>query len=79
MSQPASKESLQALHALVANHLAAKITSGEATAADVSNALRMLKDNNITALLVPGSPLKGLLDSLPFRQGADPLDGVSEH
>lgn len=66
MSERASQEALDGLHGLVANELARKIRSGEATAADYAVAVRFLKDNHIEALPVAGSPLKALTDSLPF-------------
>lgn len=44
----ASEGTLGLLHTLVAQSLIDKIKAGEATASDVSNALKMLKDNNIT-------------------------------
>lgn len=44
----ASESTLGLLHTIVAQSLIDKIKSGEATASDVSNALKMLKDNNIT-------------------------------
>lgn len=62
----ATDEALRGLHGLVASELARKIRSGEATAADFSAAIKFLKDNHIEAVPAPGSPLKGLVDSLPF-------------
>ena len=44
----ASEGELGGLHGIVARYLAEKIASGEATASDVSNAIKLLKDNNIT-------------------------------
>lgn len=44
----ASEGELGALHGVVARYLAEKIASGEASASDVSNAIKLLKDNNIT-------------------------------
>lgn len=44
----ATENELGALHALVAKALADKIAAGEATASDFSNAIKLLKDNNIT-------------------------------
>ena len=35
--------------------------------ADISNAIKFLKDNHIDAMPVQGSPLDGLLNSLPFN------------
>lgn len=44
----ASEGLLALLHDAAAKLLLARIQSGEATASDVANALKMLKDNNIT-------------------------------
>jgi len=33
----------------------------------ISNAIKFLKDNNIDAIPVQGSPLDGLLEALPFN------------
>lgn len=65
MSKATSKE-LDALHALVAQTLAAKLRSGEATAAEISVAVKFLKDNGIEAVVAPSSPMAALTDSLPF-------------
>ncbi len=71
----ASIPELDELHALVARTLAKKIASGEATAADINVARAFLKDNNVEALAVPGSPLGALAGTLPFPvAGADQDD-----
>lgn len=62
----ASEEALELLHASLANQLAKKIESGEATAADLSVARQFLKDNGIDAVPTSGSPLDGLRNTLPF-------------
>jgi hypothetical protein len=45
----ASEEILAALHSAVADTLLAKIRSGEVTSADLSVAIKFLKDNHIEA------------------------------
>jgi hypothetical protein len=45
--KPASVDALNDLHATVASVLKAKILSEEVTAADISNAIKFLKDNGI--------------------------------
>ncbi len=60
------KQMLNGLHVAVAQELLDRVKSGEAKPADISNAIKFLKDNNIDALPVEGSPLEGLLNSLPF-------------
>lgn len=71
----ATVDQLGVLHELVATFLTTRIRSGEASAADVANALKMLKDNGIEANAVPGSPLANLAASLPFPvvPAEDPL------
>ena len=44
----ASEELLAALHGALAKELLDRIKSGEATAQDMANAIRLLKDNGIT-------------------------------
>ena len=70
MSQ-ASTDELAALHALIADKMAAKIRSGDFTAADLNVARQFLKDNNITALNIPKSPINSLSNALPFAGSDD--------
>lgn len=63
----APKDMMEALHVAVAQDLLAKIQSGEASAAELSAAIKFLKDNGIEALPAEGSPLGNLVDSLPFN------------
>lgn len=63
----APKELLENLHRAVAEDLLDKIKSGEATAAEISAAIKFLKDNGIEAIPASGSPLGDLVDSLPFN------------
>jgi hypothetical protein len=65
---------MEALHVAVAQDLLAKIQSGEASAAELSAAIKFLKDNGIEALPTEGSPLGNLVDSLPFN--VEPLRRV---
>lgn len=60
------KELLAALHAETITQLLGRVQSGEATAADLNVARAMLKDNNITSVPTPGSPLEALTHELPF-------------
>tara|TARA_R100000935_G_scaffold26800_2_gene46789 strand:+ start:1360 stop:1590 length:231 start_codon:yes stop_codon:yes gene_type:complete len=57
---------LSTLHTAVAQELLDRVESGEAKPADMSNAIKFLKDNNIDAIPVQGSPLDELLGALPF-------------
>ena len=62
----APQETLETLHAQVANELSDRIASGEASSADMSNAIKFLKDNGIEGLPVQDSPLGHLVNVLPF-------------
>lgn len=46
----ANKETLELLHSLVAQSLVSRVESGEASSADIANALRMLRENDITII-----------------------------
>lgn len=74
----ASEGELGALHGIVARYLADKIASGEeVSASDVSNAIKLLKDNNITCIAEEGSALDDLRRKLSEKgkpQGADEQD-----
>lgn len=59
-------ETLSTLHTAVAQELLDRIQSGEAKPADLAVAVKFLKDNNIEALPVDNTPLKSLIDSIPF-------------
>lgn len=61
----ASREILSQLHAALADELLRKVQSGGATAAELTAAIKFLKDNGIDAPASPGSPLDRLKDSLP--------------
>lgn len=63
----ASKQILDSLHDAVAQDLLTKVQSGEASAAELTAAIKFLKDNGIEALPATGTPLGNLVDSLPFN------------
>ncbi|MDP3869934.1 hypothetical protein [Phenylobacterium sp.] len=71
----ATEDALSALHAALAKSLAAKIEDGTATAADLSVARAFLKENGITAIVAPRSPLSALKGAL---EEADPFDDDEE-
>ena len=63
------KDSLDQLHESVANQLLARVNSGEATSAELSVAVKFLKDNNaILDIITTDSPLANLLEDLPFEE-----------
>ena len=70
----ASQEALEKLHGAIARELTNRIANGEATAADISAAIKFLKDNHIDAVPKEGSPLADLAAALPFPTA----DGVRD-
>jgi hypothetical protein len=62
----APQETLETLHSQVAQELLQRIISGEASSADMSNAIKFLKDNGVEGLPVQDSPLGNLAEILPF-------------
>ena len=71
------EKTLSTLHTAVAQELLDRVQSGDAKPADMSNAIKFLKDNNIDAIPVQGSPLDGLLEALPFN--SESLQGTLSH
>lgn len=65
MSKRATEELLAQLHDAVARDLLSKVLSGEATAQDLSAAIRFLKDNKIEAQIEAGDKLHTLYEALP--------------
>ena len=64
---PATTELLGNLHDMVTRELIRRIESGEATAADLAQAIKLLKDNGITAVPTDNNPLGRLVVSLKER------------
>jgi len=65
MSKP-NKELLEELMALTITELLEQIRSGEANPTVLNVARQLLKDNQITCSVDTDSPLKNLVDILPF-------------
>ena len=65
MSKRASDEVLGNLHLMVAEELIKRITTGEASPAELNAAIKFLQNNGIEATMAPGSPLDKLANSLP--------------
>jgi hypothetical protein len=63
-----SDKKLKELHALLAEKLLDKVRDPECKASDMNVARQFLKDNNIDAIPVDNSPLKSLMDELPFNE-----------
>lgn len=80
----ASESLLNELHDAAATELLRRIQEGDATAADIANALKMLKDNDITCAPSKGNALddmKKALESSSSDGGAlpDELADALEH
>jgi hypothetical protein len=60
---------LDELHDSVAKELLQKVKSGEATASELSVAVKFLKDNGaVNEVITSESPMANLLESLPFEE-----------
>jgi len=55
------------LHSELTNKLLEKVRDEDCKASDLNVARQFLKDNGIEALPVDNSPLKSLVDELPFN------------
>ena len=63
-----SREILDSLHDAVSQELLARVRTGEATASELSVAVKFLKDNGASLdVITAESPLGNLLESLPFE------------
>jgi hypothetical protein len=61
-------EKLKELHEVLATELLKRVKDPDAKSADLNVARQFLKDNNIDAVPTEDSPLKKLLDELPFDE-----------
>lgn len=61
----ASKEVLEALHSALADELKRRIETGEATAADLSAAIKFLKDNGVETIGAKNPNVTSLAGSMP--------------
>lgn len=61
----ASKDALELLHDAVAKELTSRVAGGDATAADISNAIKFLKDNGIEAVLGKNPGVTSLASQFP--------------
>ncbi len=64
---------LTQLHEGIAEELLARIQSGNATAAELTAAIKFLKDNGIDAHVKDASPLANLAQILPFQDPDAPI------
>ena len=64
-------KNLKELHGVLAEQLLKRVKAPEAKASDLNVARQFLKDNGIEAIPVDNSPLKALVDELPFDTEED--------
>ena len=64
-------KNLKELHGVLAEQLLKRVKDPEAKASDLNVARQFLKDNGIEAIPVDNSPLKALVDELPFDTEED--------
>ena len=64
-------QKLKELHGVLAQELLKRVKDPEAKASDLNVARQFLKDNGIEAIPVDNSPLKALVDELPFDTEED--------
>ncbi len=63
------KDVLNELHESVTKELLARVKSGEATSAELSVAVKFLKDNGASSdVIMSDSPMANLLTELPFEE-----------
>lgn len=62
---------MELLHGTVAKELLDRIKSGSATAADISNAIKFLKDNGIEARADKNAAIKSLASHFPSFEDED--------
>lgn len=61
------KQQMDTLHDAVTQELLLRVKSGEASASELSVAVKFLKDNGASLdVITAESPMAGLLESLPF-------------
>ena len=62
-----SDKKLKELHSVLAEKLLQKVKDPDAKSSDLNVARQFLRDNGIDAVPTDGSPLKKLVDELPFE------------
>ena len=61
-------EKLKELHEVLATELLKRVKDPDAKSADLNVARQFLKDNNVDAVPTDDSPLKKLIEELPFDE-----------
>ena len=67
---------LDQLHTELAQELLDRVRSGEAKASELNVIRQFLKDNGIEGLPVDNTPLKELVDELPFVEKEESYGGT---
>ena len=67
------EKDLEQLHSELTQKLLEKIRSPEVTASELNVCRQFLKDNGIESLPVDNSPLRSLVDELPFEDSETPI------
>lgn len=65
------KDKLKELHNELAEKLLAKVRDEEVTASELNVARQFLRDNGVDAMPTDDSPLKSLMNELPFNDETD--------
>ncbi len=60
-------KTLKTLHEVLAEEILKRVQDPEAKSSDLNVARQFLKDNGIEAIPTDNSPLKSLVDELPFN------------
>ena len=69
-------DKLKQLHEVLTQQMLDRVKSEDAKASDLNVARQFLKDNGIEALPVDNSPLKSLVDELPFSSEEEVYNGT---
>lgn len=65
------KDKLKELHTELAQKLLDKVRDEEVTASELNVARQFLRDNGVDAMPTDDSPLKSLMNELPFNDETD--------
>ena len=67
---PSVKELLSELHEVLAKELLVRLRCGDATSAEMSVAVKLLKNNDVSVVLEESKPMLNLVEALPFTEEA---------
>ena len=67
------EKQLEELHSELTQKLLEKIRSPEVSASELNVARQFLKDNGVESIAIDTSPLKSLVDELPFEDSETPI------